>query len=278
MRITAFPRYLYMKYLYYKIRHIRGATRLKIWLTYLSEVGLDRYDGEPESVFEKEDWDNLIILDACRYDIYKGVTGREVEKRVTLGSTSSEYFGKTYSKGDYSDIVLVSANGFCSDEMLEEHAGRSDVFFEKYELLKTDWDEDSKVISGESMVRDTLNAEKLFPDKRKIIHFMQPHDPFVNFDYMEDVPKDSNIKNEYDLAHLGRLSKEEVVKAYKDNLRYVLEYVEELVEKMDGKTVVTADHGELLGEQGMYRHPKGLDAKALREVPWDVAEEEERFN
>ena len=259
-----------MKYMYYKIRHRRGATRLKKILTKLASLSLEGYDEEPKSVFEKGNWDNLIILDACRHDIYREVTGREVEKRVTLGSTSSEYFGRTYSEGDYSETVLISANGFCSDDMLKKHAGRTDVFFEKYELLSTDWDEEEKIVPAEPVVRDALSAEKLFPGKRKIVHFMQPHDRFVNYDYIEQINEDGNIKNEFDLAHLGRLSDEEILEAYKDNLQYVLEYVEELVEKMDGKTVVTADHGELLGEQGMYRHPKGLDAKALREVPWDV--------
>lgn len=270
MKALALPRYLYMKYIYYRIRHLRGATRLKIILTKIAGKTLETYDGEPESIFEKEDWDNLIILDACRYDIYNEITDRGIGKRITLGSTSSQYFGKTYDEGDFSDVVCITGNGFGSDEMLSKYAGREKVFYEKYDTFDTDWDEESNIIPGQAIVRDALNAEKLFPEKRKVIHFMQPHDPFVNFDYMDDVSEGSNIKNEYDLAHLGRLTDEQILEAYKDNLRYVLDYVEELVEKMDGKTVVTADHGELLGEQGMYRHPKGMSAKQLREVPWDV--------
>lgn len=35
---------------------------------------------------------------------------------------------------------------------------------------------------------------------------------------------------------------------YRENVAYGLEYAQNLLEALDGKTVVTADHGELLGE------------------------------
>ena len=59
-----------------------------------------------------------------------------------------------------------------------------------------------------------------------------------------------------------------------DNLDFVLKFVEELFEGTIGKFVITADHGNLVGErQGrvptpqMSCHPGGLYAPALVPVP-----------
>ena len=60
-----------------------------------------------------------------------------------------------------------------------------------------------------------------------------------------------------------------VKKAYEENLRFVLKYVKELVEFIpSGKIVITADHGELLGEDGKYGHPGNFRHPKLLEVPW----------
>jgi len=50
--------------------------------------------------------------------------------------------------------------------------------------------------------------------------------------------------------------------AYRENLELVLNYVKQLVAEIpSGKIIITADHGEWLGEDGRYGH-------ALMEVPW----------
>jgi len=57
-------------------------------------------------------------------------------------------------------------------------------------------------------------------------------------------------------------------KAYEDNLNLALSYVAKLVENLRGKIIVTSDHGELLGEEGMYEHLDGIRHPKLIEVPW----------
>jgi len=37
---------------------------------------------------------------------------------------------------------------------------------------------------------------------------------------------------------------------------------------LEGEIIVTADHGELLGENGEWGHPIGSEKPALRGVPW----------
>lgn len=54
--------------------------------------------------------------------------------------------------------------------------------------------------------------------------------------------------------------------------------MDDLLSELDGKTVVTADHGELLGERSFplpyreYGHPKGTYTEKLVKVPWHTYE------
>lgn len=263
---------IYNKHIYRNFRHLRGITRLR---SIFLRLAVEQTNEEPESIYDKGEWDNLIILDACRYDIYKEVTGRDAEKRISLGSTSSEFFARTFDQGDFSDTVYVSANGFAADSQLKEHAGRKNIFHEKFMTISTDWNEKVSVPLPESVARDARTAEKLFKDKKKIIHFLQPHDPFIEYGLNKEVEKHEQAGNEHELAKRNEITDEQLVEGYKNNLVLVLEVVEELIKDLDGKTIVTADHGELLGEGGAYRHPGKNKARKLREVPWDVIENKE---
>lgn len=55
---------------------------------------------------------------------------------------------------------------------------------------------------------------------------------------------------------------------YEENLRIVLEHVAEFVDELDGDVVVTADHGEAFGEEGVWEHHIETYIPALVEVPW----------
>lgn len=60
----------------------------------------------------------------------------------------------------------------------------------------------------------------------------------------------------------------ELKKAYQQNLELVLGEVSNLIEKLSGKIIVTADHGELLGEGDNYGHHLNGTATELLCVPW----------
>lgn len=88
-----------------------------------------------------------------------------------------------------------------------------------------------------------------------------------------------------DAAEAGYVSPAELQAVYVENLERVLEHVERLVERLDGKTVITADHGELLGETtnlysrltgDRYEHPGYVWTPELRLVPWLVVPWENR--
>ncbi|QFU82770.1 histidine phosphatase family protein [Natronorubrum aibiense] len=63
-------------------------------------------------------------------------------------------------------------------------------------------------------------------------------------------------------------TREAAMALYEENLRIALESVAELVEELDGKVIVTADHGEAFGEEGVWEHHIETHIPPLMEVPW----------
>ncbi len=92
---------------------------------------------------------------------------------------------------------------------------------------------------------------------------MQPHAPFIG----------SDLEVDYKQYSWGEAEVGEVRRAYSDNLEYILGHALELADELSGRTVISADHGELLGENGLFKHYYGLDCGPLRKVPWDVVAE-----
>lgn len=258
---------LYKRRIYPKIRNIRGTTRIASLLDKFAKRKIPKIDSEPEPIYEKE-WDNLIILDACRCDTYREVVNPDAECRTTVESHSRGFIRETFSEKDWSDTVLITANPFYNSEEFQKLTGRTleDTFETVFHVYDTDWNDEEGTVMPGKMVEKAATAEKLFPEKRKIIHFMQPHFPFINSDFEENSFLDtlnSEKENVWQRAEKGELT----------NLKIAYEEVNSLKENLSGKTVVTADHGNLLGEDGFYSHPGGSNLIPLRKVPWDVISE-----
>lgn len=125
---------------------------------------------------------------------------------------------------------------------------------------------------------------------------MQPHVPFIGETQLD---VDSEITSELrDMvledsiddapgvvwAKLQNGAIEEGVfwEAYRDNLIRVLEESVPLAKDLPGKTVITADHGNALGECAkpfpipVYFHPTNIHMPELNTVPWFVPPYTER--
>ncbi|MXR20060.1 hypothetical protein [Halobacterium bonnevillei] len=92
---------------------------------------------------------------------------------------------------------------------------------------------------------------------------------------VESVLDDSNIAMKVGLwleTGIGGVvsdgTRETAMRYYEENLRIALADVAELVESLDGDVVVTADHGEAFGEDGVWEHHIETYIPALMEVPW----------
>lgn len=271
---------IYSKKIFPRISHLRGTYRLKVFLERMALRGIEKVNEEPGDVFERE-WDNLLILDACRHDLYEEVEG-ETDYRITKASNSPAFISENFSDGEYSDIVYVTGNPWFSESKFEGHTGGrkpSEMFHEVFHTYMTDWDSEKGTVLPEPLMRDARTARKLFPGKKVVVHFMQPHYPFVNSDLTKegirpDLDSSEEGESVWQEASKGKHSDNELWNSYKGNLEFILEEISEFSENIEGKTVITSDHGNLVGEKGFYGHSFNYDAMALRKVPWDVVSEE----
>jgi hypothetical protein len=255
-----------------RVRHRRGAVRISEILEDLALRNEEKVkESEELDVFRRE-WDNLVIVDAARADFWKEETGMR-GTRVSKGSATTEYIENNFSEGEFADYVYVSANPQFSDWKFKKLTGRlpDETFHSIFKTFNTDWDEDANTVLPENTVEDALTAQKLFPKKELIIHFLPPHYPFVrrpvtNSGIAPDLPgrKDSA----WNYAEKGRVGHDVVEESYRDNMRYVADYVQDLVEELEGKTVITSDHGNFVGEKGFYGHMKGRMEEPVKRVPY----------
>lgn len=221
-----------------------------------------QYPGYDEAVHVmEEDWDTLVILDACRADFFRDVAdvGRfdDYETRVSLGSHSSEFTRRNFQGEEFGDTVYVSANPHTSLE-----AG--DAFHHVVELWEDEFDDVAGVVLPDAVRDAAIEAHEAFEDKRLIVHFMQPHGPFVG----------SDIEKPYADA-------DEYWRAYEENLEHVLPFVDQIEDAVPGKTVVTGDHGQAYNQGwrdvvGIGGHKPRLRFPGLVEVPWAVVDGERR--
>lgn len=234
----------------------------------------------PEAVAVMDrDWDTLIILDACRYDLFAEhatVPGDGSLAAVrSLGSDSLEFMRENFEGRTLHDTVYVTSNPHVYQ--LEDG-----IFHAVVNTLETHWDETDRTVPPDAMADAAVTAHERYPNKRLIVHFMQPHFPFLGptgrtFDHQGlDLHRQDGTGAPnpwYALVH-GGPDRDTVLTAYRENLEVVLPHIDRLFEDIAGKTVVTADHGNLVGERGvpipvrLYGHPRGLHRPELVTVPW----------
>lgn len=229
----------------------------------------------------EEDWDNLYILDGCRYDAFRELAPSEgkLSKKISRGSMSWEFMQENFAGERFHDTVYVTANPYAA--RLED-----DVFHDTIDLLD-EWDPERQTVPPDAVAEALLDANERYPSKRLLGHFMQPHHPFLGetgrklehsgfrTDH-EDEHGDPSVWAVLRYGYRGYddVSEAAVWEAYLENLEIVLEHVEPLVEEISGKSVITSDHGNLIGERlspipiREYGHPEGVRAPELIEVPW----------
>lgn len=63
-------------------------------------------------------------------------------------------------------------------------------------------------------------------------------------------------------------SREKLMQYHEDSMRKAMEKASKLAEELDGDVVVTSDHGDAFGEQGVWGHHVETHIEPLVEVPW----------
>lgn len=224
------------------------------------------------NVYERP-WDVLVVLDGCRVDLLRSVAPeyeflKSVDTLRSVGSSSSEWLENTFvGSPESAQTVMVTGNTW-TDRYLD-----ADSFAALDEVWKYAWDEELGTIPADAVTDRAISMARSHGPERLVVHYMQPHHPFVpdpvaGDDGMVRSGGHSSPSNPWIALRQRELSRERVWNAYEANLRYVLESVELLLENIDGRVVLTADHGNLFGEWGLYGHPMHTPVPALLDVPW----------
>jgi hypothetical protein len=252
----------------------------------------------PSNPLVEQEWDNVLLLDACRYDLFEEVLAEHpisgsLERRRSVGSGTPEYLKKNFEGHQLHDTVYVTANPYVNTKL------PSDTFHKVIPVWKSGWDSELQTVPPEAVRDNVLEADRKHPNKRIIAHFNQPHVPFIG-DVRLDGREVSAIRQEalgkerpnpaeriptpFDQLATGHRSYQEVYEAYRSNLVRVVPVVNELLETLEGLTAVTSDHGNAFGEFArpfpirVYGHPIGILIPALTEVPWHVSKNGDRKN
>jgi hypothetical protein len=237
-----------------------------------------RFDARGIDIFSK-DWDTLIILDGCRYDAFESnhALPGELTSVRSRGAHTSEFL-----RGNFDDRTLYDTVYTTASPQLERRRDNIDVELHAVEnVWNTDqWDDGEGTVRPAAMTETAVEAHETYPNKRHVVHYMQPHYPFIGSEiteqsrqYNEQPDNGLDIWNQKMQGELNA-SSEEIFDAYLRNLDIVLGQVEGLLSEISGKVVVSADHGNLFGERTSplpireWGHPPRLYVPSLVTVPW----------
>lgn len=253
-----------------KIR--RGLRNPSMVLGALYDVYFSRLASHEGVDFFARDWDNLLVLDACRYDLFEAVSTLpgDLSPVHSPASQTREFLEKTVDGRTFEDVVYATAN----PQLTRVDARFADVV----PLWEDAWDDELGTVPADRVVDWLLDHRERFDDKRLVAHFVQPHIPFVGPTgrrlrqpgFQGDVlpNRGDDVENVWQRLRKGEVSKAVVWEAYRENLELALPAVERLVRAVAGKTVVTSDHGNALGEWLVFGHPPNRHIDALTRVPW----------
>jgi len=230
-----------------------------------------------ESIFADE-WDMLIVLDACRFDLFKEVAPNydyieRIDNRSSVDTMTPVWMEKTFTENTRSvtqNTYYLCANP-ASDEML------SDSWFETLdEIWRYEWDDQVGNVRAESVTKRAITVGREQQPNKLLVHYNQPHWPFIPDMETSDGQGiqlsqfgEHQEHRVWERLRRGDVSKEKVWEGYRENLRYVLDSVGVLMENIDADSVIiTSDHGNALGEWGIYGHPAHMPVPAIRQVPW----------
>lgn len=233
----------------------------------------DVYDpGEP--VYGRE-WDVLLVLDACRYDLMLEVADEydfveEVERFTSTASSSRQWMSKNFVPGyaeEMAGTAHVTGNPFSQRCLDPDDWARLD------EVWRYAWDEDLGTIRPRPLTDRAVAAWRDLEPERMIVHYMQPHYPFIPRPELHDGMGVAGFGDAdepfWALVRRGEVDRETAWDAYRENLRVALDEVAFLRRVIDAeKVVVTADHGNAVGRFGLYGHPDRVPLSVLRTVPW----------
>lgn len=216
----------------------------------------------------------LVVLDACRYDYFRELFHfyfqGKLEPCYTPARDTFEYVRLMWP--DDHDVTYVSGAVPINSTRVQIHEGELNTLYEGYrpsehieeivDVWDTGWEQDLGTVPPEAVTEAALDRDDA---DRLVAHYFQPHAPYIGeYELLGHTgeengpnrgkPNDAPIWYE---VRLGDMTEEELHQAYRSNLLRALQAVHELVDATRHENIyITADHGEALGEFGVYAHPR----------------------
>ena len=229
---------------------------------------------------------------------------------ISPATQTVEWLVKTFNENFFSDIIYISSNPFINSKGIKPKQGNysfngKDHFKRVIDVWATSWDPDISTVHPVDVNKAAIVSIDLHPKHRHIIHYMQPHSPYIFYGGLkshlhpvQNLQKNLSPSNElsvfsklakmlfsqetiWRIGHnlgrnptwdLGKIwlkyGKEGIKKGYIEDLKLVINHVNKLIELYPKKKIIiTSDHGERLGENGNYGHG-GKRERSVIEVPW----------
>ena len=206
---------------------------------------------------------------------------------VSAGSCTDEWLLRTFTS-PLRHVVYVSASPW------PRKLGIAHLFKRVVDVWRYGWDEELSTVPADVVSRAI--REQLDRGERNIMaHYLQPHAPFVRGSWLNKLRTGKANPGflAYKAAETSPAARREFIRAYEENVAYVMEEVARLLswlrEYYPGAVVaITSDHGEclgrwhpllswreprktilrLLGIHKVFGHPPGRRWPELIHVPW----------
>jgi hypothetical protein len=238
---------------------------------------IDKYVELGKNIFD-ENWDACIILDACRYDLFRSTARKHtvwhdfdtVERAWSLASTTQQWAPRTFNRTPEKILkntayVTSNANIECSSSV---ELGAIDHVWQY--ASKPNKKVDSSTVTNRAA--SYIQSDEF---EQVVIHYALPHAPFPHcIGKYDSQPSEEpgSTQTVWKGLRDGRFGQEEIWKDYQLALKRGLGEVKRVINHVNGRILVTSDHGNLLGEWGFYGHPHSMLLPSVRRVPWATAE------
>lgn len=272
--LAKFPVFTYRKA---REEGVRGAAQaLSIHAVKKGSNAVTHLNGPVGTPVWEYDWDVLVVLDACRVDLMRQVAGEygflggpgNVDTVWSVGSKSNEWMARTFT-AEYRDEVersaYVTGNPYTAKVDFEVEPAVLD------EVWRDAWSDEHDTVLPRPLTDRAIATWRDRDVDRMIVHYMQPHVPFVEHPDLGSYGTPDDFGRGFgDVWALAgdEIPFDRIWPAYRDNLRFVLDDLPLLLSSVDADVVVSADHGNALGEFGLTGHGAEVLLPCVRRVPW----------
>lgn len=237
-----------------------------------------------DKLLENTDWNFLIILDACRFDYFK--EENDIEGKLTKARSNASHTYHWLQKNmrkNMKDVKLFSAHpvlnsrGITPSSWIPTRLRNMPMGKEELKYVATDFFDPEKIVDLWSddhlLSENNLDIKKSDPREvidsiieiddfleRNIIWLMDPHHPYIESPDLPEIAR-KRVWKEF--------SNGEIRRAYRKDLKITLDSLRDLLPHLDGRVIITADHGDKLDiDDFLPFHGVGITDDRVRNVPW----------